>query len=116
MIVAAVVAFYIVLGIMVAWYQAGTINHFAAHTFYEGATFRGNATAWSLIWLVISNLLIMTLTLGLLAPVAQARSARYMVERLSIDGAVPLAEIAQRAEDPMRRGEGLAQVFDVDAF
>jgi uncharacterized membrane protein YjgN (DUF898 family) len=112
----AVVAFYIVLGLMGAWYQAATINHFAAHTSYEGASFRGNATAWSLIWLVISNLLIVSLTLGLLAPVAQARSARYLVERMSIDGAVPLTEIAQRAEDPMKRGEGLAQAFDVDAF
>jgi uncharacterized membrane protein YjgN (DUF898 family) len=115
-IAVAVVAFYLGLGVMAAWYQASTINHFAAHTFYEGAIFRGNATAWSLIWLVISNMLIVTFTLGLLAPVAQARSARYLVERLSIDGAVPLAEIAQRAEDPMKRGEGLAQVFDVDAF
>ncbi len=111
-----VVAIYLIFGVMIAWYQAAILNHFAAHTFYEGATFRGNATASSLIWLVISNLLIMTFTLGLLSPVAQARSARYLVERLSIDGAVPLAEIAQRAEDPMRRGEGLAQVFDVDAF
>jgi len=73
-------------------------------------------TAWSIIWLVIGNLLIVSLTLGLLAPVAQARAARYMAERLSIDGAVPLADIAQRAGDPMLRGEGLAQVFDVDAF
>jgi uncharacterized membrane protein YjgN (DUF898 family) len=114
--VVGVIAFYLILGVMAAWYQASTINHFAAHTFYEGAKFRGNATAWSLIWLVISNMLIVTFTLGLLAPVAQARAARYMVERLSITGAVPLAEIAQRADDPMRRGEGLAQVFDVDAF
>jgi uncharacterized membrane protein YjgN (DUF898 family) len=115
-IMLVMVGAYILFGVMIAWYQAATINHFAANTFYEGAKFRGNATAWSLIWLVISNLLILTFTLGLLAPVAQARSARYMVERLSIDGAVPLAEIAQRADDPMRRGEGLAQVFDVDAF
>jgi uncharacterized membrane protein YjgN (DUF898 family) len=112
----AVVAIYIGLGIMAAWYQAAVINHFAAHTTYEGARFRGSATAWSLIWLVISNMLLVTFTLGLLTPVAQARSARYMVDRLDIDGAVPLAEIAQRAQDPMRRGEGLAQVFDVDAF
>ena len=28
-----------------AWYQAAKINHFAAHTHYEGATFRGNTTA-----------------------------------------------------------------------
>jgi uncharacterized membrane protein YjgN (DUF898 family) len=112
----SVLAAYIVLGIIVAWYQAATFNHFAAHTHFEGATFKGNATAGSLIWLTISNLLILILTLGLLAPVAQARAVRYMVVRLSIDGAVPLAEIMQRAEDPMRRGEGLAQVFDVDAF
>jgi uncharacterized membrane protein YjgN (DUF898 family) len=110
------VAMYVTFGVMVAWYQAATINHFAAHTSYEGASFRGNATAWSLIWLVISNLLIVSLTLGLLAPVAQARSTRYLVERMTIDGAVPLTEIAQRAEDPMKRGEGLAQAFDVDAF
>jgi hypothetical protein len=48
--------------------------------------------------------------------VAQARSARYFVERIAIVGDVPLAEIAQREEDAMRRGEGLAQAFDVDAF
>jgi uncharacterized membrane protein YjgN (DUF898 family) len=107
---------YILFGILMAWYSAAKINHFAAHTHFEGATFRGNATAGSLIWLIISNMLILMFTLGLLAPVAQARAARYMVDRLSIHGAVPLAEIMQRAEDPMRRGEGLAQVFDVDAF
>jgi uncharacterized membrane protein YjgN (DUF898 family) len=115
-VVPVIVVFYLLLGLISAWYQAAAFNHFAAHTSYEGATFRGTMTAWSIIWLVIGNLLIMSLTLGLLAPVAQARAARYMVERLSIEGAVPLADIAQRADDPMRRGEGLAQVFDVDAF
>jgi uncharacterized membrane protein YjgN (DUF898 family) len=116
LMVAVLIAAYIIFGVIIAWYQAATINHFAAHTGYEGATFKGNATAGSLIWLAISNLLIVILTLGLLAPVAQVRAARYMVNRLSISGAVPLAEIEQRANDPMRRGEGLAQVFDVDAF
>lgn len=115
-VVPVMVVFYLLFGFIIAWYQAGVFNHFAAQTSYEGATFKGRATAWSLIWLVISNLLIVSLTLGLLAPVAQARAARYMVQRLSIDGTVPLGDIAQRAEDPMRRGEGLSQVFDVDAF
>ncbi|MBO0763904.1 MAG: DUF898 domain-containing protein [Hyphomicrobiaceae bacterium] len=115
-IVPVIVVFYLLFGLIVAWYQAGVFNHFAAHTSYEGATFRGKATAWSLIWLVISNMLIMLVTFGLLAPVAQARAVRYMVDRLGIDGAVPVTDIMQRAEDPMRRGEGLSQVFDVDAF
>jgi uncharacterized membrane protein YjgN (DUF898 family) len=115
-IVPVIVVFYLLFTLIIAWYQAAVFNHFAAHTSYEGATFRGNLTAWSMIWLVISNLLIVLLTFGLLAPVAQTRAFRYVVERLSIDGAVPLADIMQRAEDPMRRGEGLAQVFNVDAF
>jgi uncharacterized membrane protein YjgN (DUF898 family) len=106
----------LVYGIFSAWYRAAMMNHFAKHTGFEGATFRGNATAGSLIWLTISNYLMTLFTLGLLAPVAQARSARYFVERISIVGEVPLTEIAQREEDAMRRGEGLAQAFDVDAF
>jgi uncharacterized membrane protein YjgN (DUF898 family) len=115
-IVPVLVVCYFLFTLIIAWYQAAVFNHFAAHTSYAGATFRGNQTAWSMIWLVISNLLIVLFTFGLLAPVAQARATRYMVERLSIEGAVPLADIMQRAEDPIRRGEGLAQVFDVDAF
>jgi uncharacterized membrane protein YjgN (DUF898 family) len=115
-IVPVLVVFYLLFALIIAWYKAAVFNHFAAQTSYEGATFRGNLRALSMIWLVISNLLIVALTLGLLAPVAQARAIRYMVERLSIDGAVPLDDIMQSAEDPIRRGEGLAQVFDVDAF
>jgi uncharacterized membrane protein YjgN (DUF898 family) len=114
--VGVMAVFYLLFGIVVAWYQAAALNHFAAHTSFAGAVFKGRVTAWSLIGLVLGNLLIVAFTLGLLAPVAQARSARYFVRRLSIEGTVPVAAIVQRAEDPMRRGEGLAQMFDVDAF
>ena len=103
-------------GVLSAWYRASMMNHFAAHTTFEGARFSANATAGSLIWLTITNFLMVIFTLGLLGPVAQARSARYFIERMQIDGNVPLAEIAQRANDPTGRGEGLAQAFDVDAF
>lgn len=107
---------FLAYGVVSAWYRAKMMNHFAAHTTFENARFIGNATGRSLIWLTITNALMTTLTLGLLAPVAQARSARYLVQRLTIDGSAPLAEIAQRAHDDLKRGEGLAQVFDVDAF
>jgi hypothetical protein len=42
--------------------------------------------------------------------------ARYIVENVEIDGTVRLAAITQAAEQNIRRGEGLAQVFDVDGF
>lgn len=114
--IATFILFSLLFGLVSAWYRAGVMNHFAAHTWFEGARFRANADAPSLIWLAISNFLIVMLSLGLLGPVAQARSARYFVQRLAIDGEIPLAAIMQGAEDNMKRGEGLAQAFDVDAF
>jgi len=116
MVVLALIAAGFVWGIISAWYRAKMMNHFAAHTSIEGAAFRGSATAGSLVWLSLSNYLLVLLTFGLLTPVAQVRSARYLVERLAIEGDVPLAGIEQRAADTIRRGEGLAQAFDVDAF
>ncbi len=114
--IATFILFSLLFGLVSAWYRAGVMNHFAAHTWFEGARFRANADAPSLIWLAISNFLIVLLSLGLLSPVAQARSARYFVQRLAIDGEIPLAAILQGAEDNLKRGEGLAQAFDVDAF
>lgn len=103
-------------GVLSAFYRAGMMNHFAAHTTFEGLRFRGQATTGSLIWLTVSNLALVLFTLGLLLPVAQTRSARWFVTRLAIDGEAPLSEITQGAADLAKRGEGLAQVFDVDAF
>lgn len=106
----------LLIGLISAWYRAGMYNLFAAHTSYAGARFSGNADAPSLIWLTVTNFLLAFLTLGLLTPIAQMRSARYFVSRLTLTGELPLGEIMQGAEDQIRRGEGLAQAFDVDAF
>lgn len=114
--VALILAFYLIAAIVGAWYHAGQFNHFADNTHYERASFSGTMGAGGLIWLTVTNVLIVVLTLGLLTPIAQARAARFMVENLKLDGTVPLAEIAQSAEQGPTRGEGLAQAFDVDAF
>jgi uncharacterized membrane protein YjgN (DUF898 family) len=47
---------------------------------------------------------------------AQLRSARYWMSRLKLNGPVPVTAISQSADAGLRRGEGLAQAFDVDAF
>lgn len=107
---------YLLYAIASAWYRAGMFNHFARHTHFEGASFAGNVTAGGLIWLAVSNFFITVLSLGLLTPVAQARTARYLVEHLQITGTVPFAEIAQSLQAESKMGEGLAQAFDVDAF
>lgn len=105
---------YLIYAVAGAWYRAFQVNHFAANTHFEGATFRSSITALGLIGVGVTNLLIIIFSLGMLTPVAQARMARYLIGNLSIEGTVPLGEIAQGTSTGPSRGEGLAQAFDVD--
>ncbi len=102
--------------VFAAWYRASQIRHFVNHTHFDGATFKSTLSTAGLIWVSVSNVFIVLGTLGILAPIAQARLARYMVNNLEVTGTVRLAEITQAAEQNIRYGEGLAQAFDVDAF
>lgn len=107
---------YFIFGLIYAWYAAGRLNYFAAHTRFAGASFKLRATVPTLLWLTASNTLLRFLSLGLLAPIAEARSMRYIVDRLSIEGPIPWEHIAQNPDALLKRGEGLAEAFNVDAF
>jgi uncharacterized membrane protein YjgN (DUF898 family) len=65
---------------------------------------------------IFGSIIVLAASAGLFSPIIQARSSRYLIENLSIDGHVPLADIAQGVDQGIKRGEGLAQAFDVDAF
>ena len=56
------------------------------------------------------------LVTGITATFAQFRSTRYFMSRLKLDGPVNLQQVLQGQDLGLRRGEGLAQVFDLDAF
>jgi uncharacterized membrane protein YjgN (DUF898 family) len=62
----------------------------------------------------VKSFLVLVLSLGILAPIAQAILWRYSVTNLRIVGEVDLASIAQGAQTQFSRGEGLAQAFDFD--
>lgn len=61
-----------------SWYKARTINHFARHTHFENAHFRGKLTATGLIWLTISNYLILLAGALLMAGVIIAVAAPFV--------------------------------------
>ena len=115
-LVGIVVLAFFAFGLVQSGYKARMLNYFASQTTFEGASFKLSATARSLLWLTASNFLLRMLTLGILTPIAEARSMRYIIDRLSIDGAVPLQQIGQNRDALLRRGEGLAEAFNVDAF
>jgi uncharacterized membrane protein YjgN (DUF898 family) len=115
-VTAVVLAGLLIYAMIRAWYSSGMLNYFAAHTKLQGAGFTLQATAPSLVWLAASNYLIRLLSLGFLSAVTEARSMRYIVERLSCDGAIAWNQIGQNPDVLLKRGEGLAEAFDVDAF
>lgn len=110
------IAFVVVL-IFGANYFARTLNYFTSFTsFATTAGFTLKASALSLLWQTVSNFLLALFSLGILAPVTQARWMRYIVDRLEITGGVDFAAVNQSQAVLGKRGEGLATAFDVDAF
>lgn len=93
-------------------YQAAMLRSIVAGLGFDDARFR-LALAWTdLVGLMISNLLISVLTLGFLFPVVEARTARFLIRRLSSLGLADLAAARQAPGGP-RTGEGLADAFGV---
>ena len=115
-IVGIIVLATLALSVIGAWYRSRTFNLFAAYTGFDRAKLCLRTTAWGLIGLALSNFLITIFSLGILRPVAQARTAKYLIDRLSIDGTVDVTGILQSQAALGKGGEGLAQMFDVDAF
>jgi len=59
LVLAAFIVAGVIFALVNAWYRARTINHFAGHTHFENARFNGKLTALGLIWLSVTNFLIM---------------------------------------------------------
>jgi uncharacterized membrane protein YjgN (DUF898 family) len=108
----------IMLFIPMLWalYSAKEICRFADYTRFDGAQFRVNATAGSLIWLTFVNMLLLTFTLGIAWPFITQRNVRYFIDRLSLEGAIDIDRISQSMAALPKRGEGLADAFEIGAW
>ena len=67
----------------------------------------------ALLRLMIGNGLLILLTLGLGVPHASLRGLRFVCAHVSLEGRPDFAAIVQSAEAVPKRGEGLADAFDV---
>jgi uncharacterized membrane protein YjgN (DUF898 family) len=107
---------YLIALFVSSWYRAGQFNLFARSTTFDGVAFRGSMTGAGLLWVTLSNLALVIFSLGLFGPVAQSRSARYVVEHIGMDGHISFDALGQSLTAVGEKGEGLAQAFDFDAF
>ena len=109
-------AILLLFSMFFANYMAGELNHFAKCTGFENLQIGMNATTFSLIGLSVGNFFILLLSLGIAMPFVQQRLIRYMCDRLTVTGALDVASLQQSQATVDKRGEGLAEVFDIDAF
>jgi uncharacterized membrane protein YjgN (DUF898 family) len=107
---------WLIQSLVWALYSAREMNVFANYTTIDNARFRCAATASSLVWLWIGNLLLVIFTLGIAAPFAQQRYVRYLCDRFSVEGTVDLASVMQSREKLGKTGEGLADAFEIGGF
>lgn len=99
-----------------SFYTARELNLFAQYTRFSGAGFEFNATAWSLITLWLGNMALIIFTIGIAQPFVEQRIMRYFVERLQVIGLVDFTAVQQSQTPLDRRGEGLVDALDLDAF
>ena len=103
--------------ILLLWapYQAAMLRSVAAGVTIDEARFRLKVKAIPLWWLTVTNLFFLLITFGFLMPWVQARTARFLIERLESAGAADLASARQAGRGP-GSGEGLADAFGFSAI
>lgn len=97
-------------------YQAAAMRRTAQLLSFGATRFRLRISTPGLLWLQVSNLLLIVVTLGLLFPMAQVRTWRFVVRNLEAVGPLHLQSVQQNPERGPRSGEGLADGLDIGGF
>ena len=99
-----------------SWFEARKLNVFARATKIGTIDTDLQATGGSVLWLTVSNLFILILSLGILRPITQARRLRYLVTRMSFLGSADLDEVSRGVEQEGSQGAGLEAAFSIEIF
>jgi uncharacterized membrane protein YjgN (DUF898 family) len=101
------------LGIYYFWYIAELSRYETQHTYFDGARGRLDVSGVDILKLTLLYLFGTTLTLGLAFPWLATYALRFMFERLSFEGPIDFAAIAQVEARGNAAGDGLADVMDL---
>ena len=96
------------------WFAARSYRYYASRLSIAGLRFAMPVTGLQVAWLQIGNLLLLTISLGLLYPVIVRRVLNFWSRNLAVEGTVDFKKISQAAKGP-KTGEGLASYFGMDA-
>ena len=112
---AGLVLFYVVLLAIGPYISARVQNHVWKTTRIGAVGFESAVKARKLVWIVMSNLVLIVFTLGLFTPFAAVRSMRYRLQAVAVLSGDDLANfVSASASEVAAIGEGAADLFDVD--
>ncbi|MEW5967113.1 MAG: YjgN family protein [Pseudomonadota bacterium] len=107
--------FYLMLPVVSAMIMARTANLFYNGTALGPVTFQSSQRARDLIWIYLTNLILIALTLGLFIPWAKVRLARYRADHLALDAPDNLGQfIAGQQQGSAATGAEMADLFDLN--
>lgn len=115
-------AFWIILAVIplvlvaLCWFEARKLNTFAQATKLGGLEARLETSTGSMLWLIISNMLILMLSIGILRPVTQARRLEYLASRFALEGSADLDDVLRVPEDAGAQGAGMEAAFSIEIF
>lgn len=114
--IGAIYASVLILGVFLmllyAPYHAALLRSVVSGIKFDDARFRIDLSWSDLLVLTLSNIAYLTVSLGILMPFVEARTARFLVSRIRSTGLADLESACQAPAGP-RTGEGLADAFGV---
>lgn len=114
-IAAGVIALYLMIPVASAMIMARTANLLYNPTTLGPVGFDSSQRARDLIWIYLSNLVLIALTVGIFIPWAKVRLARYRAGHLTIAGPADLGQFAAgQQQSSTATGAEMADLFDLN--
>lgn len=114
LVLVGVASFYLIIPIIAAFVQARKANLFYNHTFLGSVRFHSIQRARDLIWIYLSNLILIAITFGLFIPFAAVRLARYRAEHLTLLSDDLASFTAEAREKMSAVGGEISDLFDME--
>ncbi len=105
----------ILIAVFSVWHEAAITRRITGSLSVAGLRLSSKITAWDLVSVMITNVLLVIFTLGFGFMAAQMRLWKLFANRLRIEGTIDFAKIQQNADRGPKHGEGMADGLDIAA-
>lgn len=113
MIIFSYLMIFISMPLIFAWFYAAALSHLFSGLKFQDVAVNFHIKPVEFLIFSFVNMVILIFTLGLGAPFIIQRWTRLICEKITLDGKVDFAQIAQSPEYGPAFGEGLVEAFDI---